>query len=209
LLFSLATNGIGKDWDLKLWESTHPGAGGCEDELDVPFSPTDIFADYSPQHKARFGDMFIMLGETLCFPQVQSLRNRKSPPRCPQPSHAFSTPMTILPTQYRLAEITEVLHVASLLHDDVLDGSVLQRGVPTASRIFPPNLCVLCGHFLTAIASLLVVQLRNPEVTRFMSRAQADLVEGEILQTKNLSEVVSLDGMKRPEKQWIWRCDDR
>jgi len=68
---------------------------------------------------------------------------------------------------------------------------------------------VLCGHFLTTIASLLVVQLRNPEVTRFMSRAQADLVEGEILQTKNLSEVVSLDGMKRPEKQWIWRCDDR
>ena len=67
LLFSLATNGIGKDWDLKLWESTHQGAGGREDELDVPFSPTDILADYSPQHK---GDTFTMLGETLCFPQV-------------------------------------------------------------------------------------------------------------------------------------------
>jgi len=114
--------------------------------------------------------------------------------------------MTILPTQYRLAEITEVLHVASLLHDD---GLALRRGVPAAPRIFPPNLCVFCGHFLAAIASLLVVQLRNPEVTRFMSRAQADYVEGEILQTKNLFEVVSLDGTKRPEKQWIWRCDDR
>jgi len=54
-----------------------------------------------------------------------------------------------------------------------------------------------------------VVQLRNPEVTRFMSRAQADYVEGEILQTKNLFEVVSLDGTKRPEKQWIWRRDNR
>ena len=89
--------------------------------------------------------------------------------------------MTILPTQYRLAEITEVLHVASLLHDD---GLALRRGVPAAPRIFPPNLCVFCGHFLAAIASLLVVQLRNPEV-------------------------ISLDGTKRPERQWIWRCDDR
>jgi len=105
--------------------------------------------------------------------------------------------MTILPTQCRLAEITEVLHVASLLDDDnVRDGSALRRGVPAAPRIFPPNLCVLCNHFLAAIASLLVVQLRNPEVTRFMSRAQADYVEGEILQTKNLFEVVSLDGTK-------------
>jgi len=164
LFFSLATNGIGRGWALKLWELTHPGAGGCEEVFDVPFSPTDILADYSPQHKARFVDTFTMLGETLCFPQVQSVKNRKSQPRCLQPSHAFSTPMTILPTQYRLAEITEVLHVASLLHDDVIDGSALRRGVPAAPCIFPPDLCVLYGHFLAAIASLLVVQLRNPEV---------------------------------------------
>lgn len=204
LLFSLATNSLGKDWDLKLWESTHPGAGGCEDELDVPLYPLDILADYSPQHKARFGDTFTMLGGTLCFPQVQSLKNQKSLPRCLQPSHTFGTPMTILPTQYRLAEITEIIHVASLLHDDVVDGSALRRGVPAAPRIFPPNLCVLCGQFLAAISSLLLLQLRNPEVNRFFSRAQTNLVEGEILQAKDIFEVASLDGTERPEKQRIW-----
>jgi len=32
-LFSQVTNGLGKDWKLKLWESAHPGGGGCQDEL--------------------------------------------------------------------------------------------------------------------------------------------------------------------------------
>ena len=48
-LFSQATNGLGKDWQLKLWESAHPGGGGCQDELDIPLSPPYILMDYNPQ----------------------------------------------------------------------------------------------------------------------------------------------------------------
>jgi len=42
IFFSQATNGLGRDWPLKLWEST-------QDELDIPLSPPDILMDYNPQ----------------------------------------------------------------------------------------------------------------------------------------------------------------
>ena len=49
IFFLQVTNSLGKDWQLELWESTHPGGGGCQDELDIPLSPLDILMDYNPQ----------------------------------------------------------------------------------------------------------------------------------------------------------------
>ena len=203
LLFSQATNGLGKDWQLKLWESTHPGAGGRKDELDIPFSRSDILSHYSPQHKARFRDTCSVLGESSRFPQVLPLHNRASPPIFPSSSHTLHTPTTILPTQLCLARMAEMVHTASLLHDDVLDESTLRRGAPAAPCIFPRKLCVLGGQYLTALASLLLVQLRDPEVTSMMSRIVTNLIDGEMLQSKDPLDggdiTVKLDGMKRCE----------
>jgi len=212
LLFSHATNGLGKNWQLKLWESTHPGAGGREDELDIPFSPPHILFDYGPQHKERFGNTFSVLGETSKFPEVLSLHNRESPPIFPSSTHALCTPATILPTQTRLSRIIEITHTASLLHDDLIDKSTIRRGVPSAPFIFSRELCMYGGHYLAALSSRLTVQLRNPEVTRMMSKILTNLIEGEMLQAEGSFEadaniVVKLNGMKRCEQyNRIWNA---
>ena len=89
---------------------------------------------------------------------------------------------TILPTQRRLAEITEMIHVASLLHDDVIDESPLRRGAPSAPSSFGNKLSILGGDFLLGRASIALARLRDPEVTELMSTVIANLVEGEVLQ---------------------------
>ena len=52
---------------------------------------------------------------------------------------------------FRLAEITEMIHTASLVHDDVVDESSLRRGVPTVHSSFTNRVAVLSGDFLFAI----------------------------------------------------------
>ncbi|WFD36837.1 tRNA dimethylallyltransferase [Malassezia cuniculi] len=91
---------------------------------------------------------------------------------------------TILPTQRRLAEITEMIHVASLLHDDVIDASPLRRGAPSAPSVFGNKLSILGGDFLLGRASIALARLRDAEVTELMSTVIANLVEGEVMQMK-------------------------
>ncbi|KAJ8653666.1 hypothetical protein O0I10_010704 [Lichtheimia ornata] len=92
---------------------------------------------------------------------------------------------TILPTQRRLAEITEMIHTASLLHDDVIDASETRRNLPSANASFGNKMAVLGGDFLLARASIALARLRNAECTELMSTCIANLVEGEFMQLKN------------------------
>ncbi|KAI9299980.1 isoprenoid synthase domain-containing protein [Cunninghamella echinulata] len=94
---------------------------------------------------------------------------------------------TILPTQRRLAEITEMIHTASLLHDDVIDASLTRRNLPSANASFGNKMAVLGGDFLLARASVALARLRNPECIEIMATCIANLVEGEFLQLKNTS----------------------
>jgi hexaprenyl-diphosphate synthase len=66
-----------------------------------------------------------------------------------------------LPLQRRLAEITEMIHTASLLHDDVVDASDMRRGVPSASALFGNKLAVLAGDFMLARSSVCLSRLRR------------------------------------------------
>ena len=90
----------------------------------------------------------------------------------------------ILPTQRRLAEITELIHVASLLHDDVIDGSEIRRSLKSAPSEFGNKLSILGGDFLLARASLYLSRLGNNEVVELMASVLANLVEGEVMQMK-------------------------
>ncbi|KAI9020090.1 solanesyl pyrophosphate synthase [Phycomyces nitens] len=102
---------------------------------------------------------------------------------------------SILPTQRRLAEISEMIHTASLLHDDVIDASETRRNLPSANASFGNKMAVLGGDFLLARASIALARLRNAECTELMATCIANLVEGEFMQLKN-----SEDGKTGGEK---------
>ncbi len=91
---------------------------------------------------------------------------------------------TILPKQLQLAEIIEMIHTASLIHDDVIDESTTRRGVPAINHQFTNKLAILAGDYLLARASVSLSWLENHQVTRLISTVIADLVEGEFMQLK-------------------------
>lgn len=99
--------------------------------------------------------------------------------------YAFPNDPSILPSQRRLAEITELIHTASLLHDDVIDTSTTRRSAPSANIEFGNKMAVLAGDFLLGRASIALARLRDPEVIELMATIIANLVEGEFMQLKN------------------------
>ncbi|EFA81752.1 trans-prenyltransferase [Heterostelium album PN500] len=86
--------------------------------------------------------------------------------------------------QMRLAEIVEMIHTASLVHDDVIDDADTRRDVPSINHTYSNKLAILCGDFLLSRASVLLSTLKNHEVTELMSTVISDLVEGEFMQIK-------------------------
>lgn len=94
----------------------------------------------------------------------------------------------------RLAEITEMIHTASLVHDDVVDESELRRGVPTVHSSFGNRIAVLAGDFLFAQSSWYLANLNNLDVVKLLSQVIMDLAEGEIQQGLNrFSTDLSID----------------
>ncbi|AKG22851.1 solanesyl diphosphate synthase [Calothrix sp. 336/3] len=85
----------------------------------------------------------------------------------------------------RLAEITEMIHTASLVHDDVVDESEVRRGVPTVHSLFGNRIAVLAGDFLFAQSSWYLANLDNLEVVKLLSEVIMDLAAGEIQQGLN------------------------
>ncbi|MDE5116845.1 MAG: solanesyl diphosphate synthase [Trichodesmium sp. St2_bin2_1] len=88
----------------------------------------------------------------------------------------------ITPKHRRLAEITEMIHTASLVHDDIVDESEIRRGVPTVHNSFTNRIAVLAGDFLFAQSSWYLANLDNLEVVKLLSEVIMDLAEGEIQQ---------------------------
>jgi all-trans-nonaprenyl-diphosphate synthase len=91
----------------------------------------------------------------------------------------------ITPRHRRLAEITEMIHTASLVHDDVLDTAETRRGIPTVHDQFGNRVAVLAGDFLFAQSSWYLANLDNLEVVKLLSQVIMDLAEGEIQQSLN------------------------
>jgi all-trans-nonaprenyl-diphosphate synthase len=100
-------------------------------------------------------------------------------------ARAVSTGADILPQHRRLAEITEMIHTASLVHDDVVDESDVRRGVPTVHSSFGNRVAVLAGDFLFAQSSWYLANLDNLTVVKLLSEVIMDLAEGEIQQGLN------------------------
>jgi hexaprenyl-diphosphate synthase len=104
----------------------------------------------------------------------------------------------------RLAQIVEMIHVASLLHDDVIDKSPLRRGVASAPAAFGNKLSVLAGNFILGRASAALSRLGDTEVVALTASIIANLVEGEILQMKEVyTPDLDLVGASRVDKE-VW-----
>ncbi|CAD6338671.1 unnamed protein product [Miscanthus lutarioriparius] len=90
--------------------------------------------------------------------------------------------------QQNIAEITEMIHVASLLHDDVLDDADTRRGVSSLNLIMGNKLSVLAGDFLLSRACVALAALGNTEVVSLMATAVEHLVTGETMQISTSRE---------------------
>lgn len=82
----------------------------------------------------------------------------------------------------RLAEITEIIHTASLVHDDVIDECTTRRGVQTVHNAFSTKIAVLAGDFLFAQSSWYLANLDNLNVVKTISKVITDFAEGEVRQ---------------------------
>ncbi len=91
----------------------------------------------------------------------------------------------------RLAEITEMIHTASLVHDDVVDEADLRRNVETVNNLFGDRIAVLAGDFLFAQSSWYLANLDNLQVVKLLSEVIRDFAEGEIMQSINRFDIAA------------------
>jgi geranyl diphosphate synthase len=90
--------------------------------------------------------------------------------------------------QAQLGQIVEMIHVASLIHDDVLDEADTRRGGESVHKLYSNKVAVLAGDYLLARASVLLARLENTAVVQVMATALESLVAGEIMQLKSPPE---------------------
>ncbi|KAK3009105.1 hypothetical protein RJ639_013135, partial [Escallonia herrerae] len=90
--------------------------------------------------------------------------------------------------QQCIAEITEMIHVASLLHDDVLDDADTRRGIGSLNFVMGNKLAVLAGDFLLSRACVALASLKNTEVVSLLATVVEHLVTGETMQMTTTSE---------------------
>lgn len=84
----------------------------------------------------------------------------------------------------RLAVVLELVHMASLVHDDIMDGAEIRRGLPTASSKWGASLSVLLGDAMFAYALELATSFEDAKVCRQIAQASREVCSGEILQTQ-------------------------
>ncbi|MBI3789951.1 MAG: polyprenyl synthetase family protein [Gemmatimonadetes bacterium] len=86
------------------------------------------------------------------------------------------------PSAVTMAAVVELIHLATLVHDDAVDHSVLRRGMPTINAIFSHQVSVIFGDFLYSRALLELVERGDLEPLRVFTRASNQLTLGEIRQ---------------------------
>ena len=92
----------------------------------------------------------------------------------------------VTPQHHQLAAVVELIHTATLLHDDVVDESKKRRGQNTANALFGNAASVLVGDFVYSRAFQMMVAVQNMQVMEVLSNATNVIAEGEVLQLLNV-----------------------
>lgn len=85
---------------------------------------------------------------------------------------------------FLITEISELIHTASLVHDDIIDNSFVRRGRPTANSKWDNAITVISGDFMFARAAVNLGKVGINEVTRIFAKVLEDLCDGEIKQAE-------------------------
>ncbi len=88
-----------------------------------------------------------------------------------------------------LASSVELIHTATLLHDDVVDESQIRRGKKTANAIFDNKASILVGDYLFSLSFQHMVQSKNLAVLKLLATTSSIIADGEVLQLQNSSNI--------------------
>jgi octaprenyl-diphosphate synthase len=112
---------------------------------------------------------------------------------------------------YRAASMIELLHTATLVHDDVIDKADFRRGYFSINALWKNKIAVLVGDFLLSRGLLLAVKHEEFELLKIMSTAVQDMSEGELLQIEkarklDITEKVYFDIIRKKTATLIAAC---
>src|SRR5256884_7244483 len=93
----------------------------------------------------------------------------------------------------KLASVVEIIHTATLVHDDMIDEAEIRRGRPAANTQWGNSKCVLAGDWLYMQAFKIAVQERNFRVLDVLIDLTQQMVEGELLQMEKLGKCITLE----------------
>jgi len=93
----------------------------------------------------------------------------------------------------RLGAVVEIIHTATLVHDDIIDDAKTRRGRPAANTKWGNSKCVLAGDWLYMQAFKIAVQERNFRVLDTLIELTQQMVEGELLQIEKIGKFITLD----------------
>lgn len=93
-------------------------------------------------------------------------------------------------TTLEAAVLLEMIHTATLIHDDVIDQAAMRRGVPTLNAFFDNRVTVLMGDFVLSSALLRAIALNDIRIITIISQLGRELSEGEIRQFETADKVV-------------------
>ena len=93
----------------------------------------------------------------------------------------------------RLGAVVEIIHTATLVHDDIIDEAKTRRGRPAANTQWGNSQCVLAGDWLYMQAFKVALQERNFRILDTLIELTQQMVEGELLQMEKLGKPITLD----------------
>ncbi|KAM6498600.1 terpenoid synthase [Amanita muscaria] len=193
LLFSRATNGFGQDWQRKTWEADCERTAGLTTVIDDALQNPDVLHDWHRTMSDTTVSFSTVFDLQHPFAQEQGFRTTPSFP----PASSRTEP-TILPSQIRLGQMMEMVHIASLLHDVVYDGH------KPGTNVIGNKLTILGGDFLLGRVSAVLPRLGENEVVELVSGIISNIVEGEMLRMEGIKtpRLGVLNGPKSASDAW-------
>ena len=100
--------------------------------------------------------------------------------------------------RFKLASVIELLHTATLVHDDVVDNSSVRRGVKSVNNVWTNSHGVLIGDYIYSKAFILMVEIENKNILEELANATNDISQGELIQLDAIRNIkISLNKLKK------------